>query len=72
MDNNLKYRDKGKKNYRRTNKSQNLKFVERLIKVSRVTKVTKGGKKLSPIQDSGIRLSLRRSASQFPDSWNHL
>ena len=47
MDNNLKYRDKGKKNYRRTNKSQNLKFVERLIKVSRVTKVTKGGKKLS-------------------------
>ena len=33
-----------KKNYRRTSESR---FVERLIKISRVSKVTKGGKKLS-------------------------
>jgi len=37
-----------KKNSRRTNASvQEPKFVERLIKISRVSKVTKGGKKLS-------------------------
>ena len=47
MNNNLKHLNKGKKNYRRTNNSQSSRFVERLIKVSRVSKVTKGGKKLS-------------------------
>ena len=36
-----------KKNSRRMNGSQEPKFVERLIKISRVSKVTKGGKKLS-------------------------
>jgi small subunit ribosomal protein S5 len=36
-----------KKNSRRTNSVQEPKFVERLIKISRVSKVTKGGKKLS-------------------------
>jgi small subunit ribosomal protein S5 len=36
-----------KKNSRRTFKVQEPKLVERLIKISRVSKVTKGGKKLS-------------------------
>ena len=36
-----------KKNSRRSNNSQEPKLVERLIKISRVSKVTKGGKKLS-------------------------
>ena len=36
-----------KKNSRRINGLQEPKFVERLIKISRVSKVTKGGKKLS-------------------------
>jgi small subunit ribosomal protein S5 len=36
-----------KKNSRRINNLQEPKFVERLIKISRVSKVTKGGKKLS-------------------------
>ena len=36
-----------KKNFRRNNNLQEPKFVERLIKISRVSKVTKGGKKLS-------------------------
>jgi len=36
-----------KKNSRRYGASQEPKFVERLIKISRVSKVTKGGKKLS-------------------------
>ena len=39
--------NKGKKNYRRNSNVQEPKFVERLIKISRVSKVTKGGKKLS-------------------------
>jgi small subunit ribosomal protein S5 len=36
-----------KKNSRRQGAAQEPKFVERLIKISRVSKVTKGGKKLS-------------------------
>lgn len=36
-----------KKNSRRNSNVQEQKFVERLIKISRVSKVTKGGKKLS-------------------------
>ena len=36
-----------KKNSRRNSSIQEPKFVERLIKISRVSKVTKGGKKLS-------------------------
>jgi small subunit ribosomal protein S5 len=36
-----------KKNFRRNSKSQEPKLVERLIKIGRVSKVTKGGKKLS-------------------------
>ena len=36
-----------KKNSRRSGVAQEPKFVERLIKISRVSKVTKGGKKLS-------------------------
>jgi small subunit ribosomal protein S5 len=47
MSSDLKQLNKLKKNSRRTNLSQELKFVERLIKISRVSKVTKGGKKLS-------------------------
>jgi small subunit ribosomal protein S5 len=47
MSNELKQLNKGKKNLRRKNNSQEPKLVERLIKISRVSKVTKGGKKLS-------------------------
>ena len=39
--------NKLKKNSRRNNTVQESKFVERLIKISRVSKVTKGGKKIS-------------------------
>ena len=39
--------NKLKKKFQRNNKTQEIKFVERLIKISRVSKVTKGGKKLS-------------------------
>ena len=46
MSTELKQVNKLKKTSRR-NDNQNDKFVERLIKISRVTKVTKGGKKLS-------------------------
>ena len=47
MSSDLKRVNKGKKNSRRNSKTQEPKFVERLIKISRVSKVTKGGKKLS-------------------------
>jgi small subunit ribosomal protein S5 len=47
MSSDLKQLNKVKKNSRRTNNLQEPKFVERLIKISRVSKVTKGGKKLS-------------------------
>nr|AWT38750.1 ribosomal protein S5 [Licmophora sp.] len=47
MSSNLKQLNKGKKNARRTNMALEPKLVERLIKISRVSKVTKGGKKLS-------------------------
>ena len=43
MDTDLKRINKGKKNTRRNE----VRFTERLIKISRVSKVTKGGKKLS-------------------------
>nr|YP_010200863.1 ribosomal protein S5 [Skeletonema marinoi]UAM91358.1 ribosomal protein S5 [Skeletonema marinoi] len=46
MSTELKQVNKLKKTSRRNN-NLNEKFVERLIKISRVTKVTKGGKKLS-------------------------
>jgi small subunit ribosomal protein S5 len=46
MSTELKQVNKLKKTSRR-NDNQNDKFIERLIKISRVTKVTKGGKKLS-------------------------
>ena len=46
MTNDLKKINK-KKNYRRNTNSYEPKLVERLIKISRVSKVTKGGKKLS-------------------------
>ena len=46
MSNDLKKINK-KRNSRRNNNVQEPKFVERLIKISRVSKVTKGGKKLS-------------------------
>ena len=45
--NDLNQTNKFKPNSRRKPKVQKLKFVERLIKISRVSKVTKGGKKLS-------------------------
>jgi len=41
MDTDLKRINKGKKNTRRNE----VRFTERLIKISRVSKVTKGGKK---------------------------
>lgn len=44
---NLKQVNKLKKNPRPVESSNDLKLVERLIKISRVSKVTKGGKKLS-------------------------
>ena len=47
MSNNLKQLNKLKKNSRRTNLNREPKLTERLIKISRVSKVTKGGKKLS-------------------------
>jgi small subunit ribosomal protein S5 len=47
MSSDLKQLNKGKKNSRRNTNLQEPKFVERLIKISRVSKVTKGGKKLS-------------------------
>ena len=47
MSSDLKQLNKLKKNSRRTNMVQEPKLVERLIKISRVSKVTKGGKKLS-------------------------
>jgi small subunit ribosomal protein S5 len=47
MSNDLKKVNKLKKNSRRLQNVQESKLVERLIKISRVSKVTKGGKKLS-------------------------
>jgi small subunit ribosomal protein S5 len=47
MSSDLKQLNKIKKNSRRANNLQEPKLVERLIKISRVSKVTKGGKKLS-------------------------
>jgi len=47
MNSELKQLNQLKKNYKNTNNNQESNFVERLIKVSRVSKVTKGGKKLS-------------------------
>jgi small subunit ribosomal protein S5 len=47
MSTDLKQVNKLKKNPRRNEISNESKFVERLIKISRVSKVTKGGKKLS-------------------------
>jgi len=47
MSDNLKNRNKSKKNSKRSNQTQGLEFAEQLIQISRVSKVTKGGKKLS-------------------------
>jgi small subunit ribosomal protein S5 len=47
MTSELKNVNKSKKNFRRSNLAQEPKLMERLIKISRVSKVTKGGKKLS-------------------------
>ena len=47
MSSDLKKVNKLKKNSRRQGGSQEPRLVERLIKISRVSKVTKGGKKLS-------------------------
>ena len=47
MSSDLKQLNKLKKNSRRSNMVLEPKLVERLIKISRVSKVTKGGKKLS-------------------------
>jgi small subunit ribosomal protein S5 len=47
MSSDLKKINKVKKKSRRPQKFQEAKLVERLIKINRVTKVTKGGKKLS-------------------------
>nr|YP_010021073.1 ribosomal protein S5 [Chaetoceros muellerii]QOK36092.1 ribosomal protein S5 [Chaetoceros muellerii]UHB41421.1 ribosomal protein S5 [Chaetoceros sp. DS1] len=47
MSTDLKQVNKLKKNSRRIDNKTEKKFVERLIKISRVSKVTKGGKKLS-------------------------
>jgi small subunit ribosomal protein S5 len=47
MSTDLKQVNKIKKNIRRTENVTERKFIERLIKISRVSKVTKGGKKLS-------------------------
>ena len=47
MSKDLKEVNKLKKNSRRSENTNEPKFVERLIKISRVSKVTKGGKRLS-------------------------
>jgi small subunit ribosomal protein S5 len=47
MNSDLKKVNKLKKNSRSNENVPNPKFIERLIKISRVSKVTKGGKKLS-------------------------
>ena len=47
MNTDLKQANKIKKNSQRNEINSKRKFVERLIKISRVSKVTKGGKKLS-------------------------
>lgn len=47
MSSDLKQINKLKKNSKRVSGISNSKFIERLIKISRVSKVTKGGKKLS-------------------------
>ena len=47
MSNDLKQLNKLKKSSKRSNAVQEPKLLERLIKISRVSKVTKGGKKLS-------------------------
>jgi small subunit ribosomal protein S5 len=47
MSSDVKQVNKLKKNTRRNSSLQEPKLVERLIKISRVSKVTKGGKKLS-------------------------
>ena len=47
MNTDLKKINKSKKNSRTNRNVPQTKFVERLIKISRVSKVTKGGKKLS-------------------------
>ena len=47
MSSDFKKINKVNKSSRRNNNIQEAKFVERLIKISRVSKVTKGGKKLS-------------------------
>ena len=47
MINDLKQANKSKKKLRRPNKNNSPRMLERLIKISRVSKVTKGGKKLS-------------------------
>nr|YP_010282969.1 ribosomal protein S5 [Nitzschia ovalis]ULD15733.1 ribosomal protein S5 [Nitzschia ovalis] len=47
MNTDLKKINKSKKNSRTNKNVPQTKFVERLIKISRVSKVTKGGKKLS-------------------------
>ncbi len=47
MSTDLKQVNKSKRNSQRNDKSNELKLVERLIKIGRVSKVTKGGKKLS-------------------------
>lgn len=47
MNTDLKQVNKQKKNLRQNISQNELKFIDRLIKISRVSKVTKGGKKLS-------------------------
>lgn len=47
MNSDLKKRNKVKKNLRSNRNVLEVRFVERLIKISRVSKVTKGGKNLS-------------------------
>ena len=47
MSTDLKQVNKSKRNSQRNNNSNESKLVERLIKIGRVSKVTKGGKKLS-------------------------
>jgi len=47
MNSDLNQLNKLKKNSRRTGEGSEVKFIDRLIKITRVSKVTKGGKKLS-------------------------
>jgi hypothetical protein len=70
MSTELKQVNKLKKTARRNDNLNDNKFIERLIKISRVTKVTKGGKKLrerikKSMSESKEKLKLPRKMIKY-------